>query len=97
MSLINPLESVIAIQSERGTIRSKHPAVMPVKLPIEYIKTMTTEGDYVLEPFAGSGTTLIACHETGRKCLAMEISEEYCEVIIERYENLTGIKAEKLA
>ena len=92
-----PLESVIAIQSERGTIRSKHPAVMPVKLPIEYIKAMTTEGDYVLEPFAGSGTTLIACHETGRKCLAMEISEEYCEVIIERYENLTGIKAEKLA
>ena len=60
---------------------------MPVKLPIEYIKAMTNEGDFVLEPFAGSGTTLIACEQTGRKCLAMEISEEYCDVIIERYKN----------
>lgn len=81
-----PLESVIAIASERGPIRSKHPAVMPVGLPAEYIKAMTDEGDYVLEPFAGSGTTLIACEQTGRRCLAMEISPEYCEVIKERYE-----------
>ena len=81
------LETVIAIPSERGKIRSKHPAVMPVNLPIEYIKAMTNEGDYVLEPFAGSGTTLIACEQTGRKCLAMEISEEYCDVIIERYKS----------
>ena len=81
------LETVIAVPSERGPIRSKHPAVMPVKLPIEYIKAMTNEGDFVLEPFAGSGTTLIACEQTGRKCLAMEISPEYCDVIIERYEN----------
>ncbi len=80
-----PLESVIAVASERGPIRSKHPAVMPVGLPAEYIKAMTNEGDYVLEPFAGSGTTLIACEQTGRRCLAMEISEEYCEVIMERY------------
>ena len=82
-----PLESVIALASERGPIRSKHPAVMPVKLPVEYIKAMTDEGDYVLEPFAGSGTTLIACEQTNRRCLAMEISEEYCDVIIERYES----------
>ncbi|MBQ3456616.1 MAG: site-specific DNA-methyltransferase [Synergistaceae bacterium] len=81
-----PLESVLAVASERGPIRSKHPAVMPVGLPAEYIKAMTNEGDYVLEPFAGSGTTLIACEQTGRRCLAMEISEEYCEVIKERYE-----------
>ena len=40
----------------------------------------------MLEPFAGSGTTLIACEQTDRRCLAMEISPEYCEVIIERYE-----------
>ncbi len=81
------LETVVSVPSERGPIRSKHPAVMPVKLPIEYIKAMTNEGDSVLEPFAGSGTTLIACEKTGRKCLAMEISPEYCDVIIERYEN----------
>lgn len=85
-----PLESVLAVASERGPIRSKHPAVMPVGLPLEYIKAMTNEGDYVLEPFAGSGTTLIACEQTGRRCLAMEISEEYCEVIMERYAKETS-------
>ena len=89
------LETVVAITSERGPIRSKHPAVMPVQLPVEYIKAMTNEGDYVLEPFAGSGTTLIACEQTGRKCLAMEISEEYCDVIIERYREFK--KAEEAA
>ena len=89
------LETVVAVPSERSAIRSKHPAVMPVKLPIEYIKAMTNEGDFVLEPFAGSGTTLIACEQTGRKCLAMEISEEYCDVIIERYREFK--KAEEAA
>ena len=79
------LETVVVVPSERGSIRSKHPAVMPVQLPVEYIKAITNEGDYVLEPFAGSGTTLIACEQTNRRCLAMEISEEYCDVIIERY------------
>ena len=88
------LESVVAVPSERGSIRSKHPAVMPVKLPIEYIKAMTNEGDYVLEPFAGSGTTLIACEMTGRKCLMMEISPEYCEIIIDRYKKIFGMYAE---
>ena len=80
-----PLGSVISLNTERGPIRSKHPAIMPVKLPIEYIKAMTNEGDYVIDCFCGSGTTLVACEQTGRRCLAMEISEEYCEVIIERY------------
>lgn len=83
------LETVVAIPSERGPIRSKHPAVMPVALPIEYIKAMTNEGDYVLDTFAGSGSTLIACERTNRKCLAMEISEKYCDVITERYFNET--------
>ena len=84
------LETVVAVPSERSAIRSKHPAVMPVGLPLEYIKAMTNEGEYVLEPFAGSGTTLIACDRTGRSCLAMEISEDYCEVIKERYEKERG-------
>ena len=52
--------------------------------------------DIVLDAFLGSGTTLIACNETGRKCLGMEISEEYYSLIIDRYEKLTGIKAERL-
>ena len=82
-----PLGSVISVNTERGPIRAKHPAIMPVKLPIEYIKAMTNEGDYVIDCFCGSGTTLVACEQTGRRCLAMEISPEYCGVIIERYED----------
>ena len=44
--------------------------------------------------FGGSGSTLIACEETGRKCRMMELSEKYCDVIIEIWEKLTGEKAE---
>ena len=49
--------------------------------------------DLVYEPFAGSGTTVIACERTGRTCMAMEISPAYCDVIVKRWEILTGKKA----
>jgi DNA modification methylase len=42
------------------------------------------------EPFCGSGTTLIAAEQLGRKCYGMEISPQYCDVIVRRWENLTG-------
>jgi len=45
------------------------------------------------EPFAGSGTTLIACEQLGRRCFAIEIDPAYCDVIVQRWENLTGQKA----
>ena len=49
--------------------------------------------DYVYDPFGGSGTTLIACEKTNRKCLMMEISPHYCDVIIKRWQKFTGKKA----
>ena len=58
------------------------------------IDNSTKRGDVVLDVFGGSGSTLIACEETGRKCRMMELSEKYCDVIIERWEKLTGEKAE---
>jgi DNA modification methylase len=64
-----------------------HPAQFPVLLPAEYIKAF---GDSVYEPFCGSGTTLIAAEQLGRKCYGMEISPQYCDVIVRRWENLTG-------
>jgi DNA modification methylase len=70
---------------ELSAIRSEHPAVFPVKLPEEYIKAMTKENDYVIEPFGGSGTTLIACEKTNRKCRIMELDPKYCDVIRRRY------------
>lgn len=64
-------------------------AQMPVELAEEYIKAITQKGDYVIDCFGGSGTTLIACEMTGRKCLMMEISPDYCDVICRRYYKLT--------
>ena len=65
--------------------------------PIEYMKrpieNNSKAGDYVYEPFAGSGTTIIAAEMTKRKCLAIEISPAYVDVCVQRWENFTGGKA----
>jgi DNA modification methylase len=52
--------------------------------------------DTVYEPFAGSGTTLIACERTGRACIAMELDPGYCDVVVRRWEEFTGKKAERV-
>ena len=58
--------------------------------------TGNTEGDIVIDTFGGSGTTMIACEQLGRKCRMMELDPHYCTVIIARWEKLTGQKAIKL-
>jgi DNA modification methylase len=90
------MESVIECYAETGAIRKEHPATFPVKLPSEYIQALTDEGDNVIEPFGGSGTTLIACEQTNRNCFCMELEPKYVDVIINRWETLTGKKAVKL-
>jgi DNA modification methylase len=95
--LSNPykqMESVVQILPEQGEIIKEHPATFPVQLPAEYIKAMTDEGDIVIEPFGGSGTTLIACEQLGRQCRIMELEPKYVDVIIKRWEDMTGQKAE---
>ena len=87
------MESVLPMHPELGKIRSLHPATFPVGLPGEYIKSMTDAGDAVIEPFCGSGTTLIACEQTGRCCYGMELEPKYVDVIINRWEQFTGQKA----
>jgi DNA modification methylase len=87
------MESVVSICSETGKIRALHPATFPVGLPAEYIKAMTDVDGMVIEPFGGSGSTLIACEQLQRKCFCMELDPHYCDVIIERWENFTGKKA----
>ena len=84
------MESVISTLSEHGAIRSEHPATFPVQLPAEYIKAMTAEGGAVIDPFGGSGTTLIACDQLKRRCYMCELDEHYVDVIIQRYINWTG-------
>ena len=73
--------------------RDGHPAAFPVELPARLIKMHTREGDNVIEPFCGSGTTLIACEQLNRTCFGMEFDPKYCDVIIKRWETLTGEKA----
>lgn len=76
---------------ERGV---NHPAMFPVGLPEFFIKAYSDKGDITYDPFIGSGTTLIACEQTGRKCFGMELSPLYCDVIIKRWEDFTGQTAE---
>lgn len=75
-------------------LEMEHPAVFPVELAAFVIKTWSTdELENVFEPFGGSGTTLIAAEQLNRKCYAIEIEPKYCDVIVERWQNLTGQKA----
>ncbi|MBI4118580.1 MAG: DNA modification methylase [Parcubacteria group bacterium] len=68
----------------------------PVEILIPYIKVLTKRGDLVLEPFGGSGSTLIASVSLGRRCYVMEKVPTYAEVIIARWEKHTGKKARKI-
>lgn len=72
-----------------------HPTQKPVKLFAEIVKKFDKNNNFktVLDLFGGSGSTLIACEQLGRTCYMMELDPKYCDVIIKRWENLTGEKA----
>lgn len=85
---------------EIGTNKTQlenHLACYPVALPVKGIITMTNENDIVCDPFLGSGSTLIAAEKTGRICYGMEIDPCYVDIIIERYEQYAGNKAQKIS
>ncbi len=73
-----------------------HPTMKPVGLLRRLILNSSHIGDWIYDPFSGSGSTLCACEQTMRKCLAIELDPEYCQIIITRWEKLTGKKAKKL-
>lgn len=68
----------------------EHPTQKPVELSARAIRNHTLPGEATYEPFAGSGSALIASEQLTRRCLAMEIDPAYCDVIVKRWENLTG-------
>lgn len=81
------------LEFDRPTVNKEHPTMKPVALFDYQIKNNTKGGDIVLDLFAGSGTTIIACEQNGRNAYAMEFDPKYCDVIVKRWENLTGEKA----
>ena len=74
----------------RDELLASHPTVKSLPLVKDAILDASDEGDLVLDLFGGSGTTLIAAEETNRKCCMMELEPKYCDVIIRRWQQLTG-------
>ena len=73
-----------------------HPTQKPVRTLGQIIDRFSEKNDIVMDVFGGSGSTMIACEQTERQCLMMELDPHYCDVIIDRWEQYTGRKAEKV-
>jgi DNA modification methylase len=74
----------------------EHPTMKPVEMWIYAIKNHTSKNNIIIDPFLGSGTTIIAAEKTKRICYGVEIDPHYCDVIIGRWEKYTGNKAKKV-
>ena len=79
--------------SNTGEVKKEHNAQKPLQLVMNALNASTDPGELVVDFFAGSGTTLIACENAHRRCYSMEIDPAYCDVIVRRYEQSTGEKA----
>lgn len=84
------------VTKDKKEANSEHPTVKPLKLIIPKIAISSNEDDIVVDMFCGSGSTLIACEKLNRICYAVEYSPEYVNETIDRWEALTGLKAEKI-
>lgn len=73
-----------------------HPTIKPVEMYIYLMNNSSQEGDIILDNFAGSGTIIIAAEYAKRRGYAMELDPQYCNVIIQRWQRITGLKYEKL-
>jgi DNA modification methylase len=75
---------------DRPKASREHPTMKPVPLWAQAVTDGSRRGEVVYDPFLGSGTTLIAAEQLGRKCYGMEIDPQYCDVIVKRWEDFTG-------
>ena len=78
-----------------NTAKYVHPTQKPVRLAERALKRNSASGDIVIDVFGGSGSTLIGREQMGRRCYVMELDPKYCDVIVKRWEKLTGKKAVK--
>lgn len=82
-------------ESSENGVKENHPAAFPVYVAAKVVEIHTRTGAVVLDVFGGTGTTLIAAEQLNRTCYMMELDPHYCDVIIARWEELTGGKAER--
>ena len=90
---INDRTLTTVIDEKRPAKNLLHPTMKPIELISQFIKNSSREHDNVLDSFGGSGSTLIACEQLKRNCYMCELDPRYVDVIIDRWENLTGEKA----
>ena len=91
----NAQSSVLEVPRPRAA--REHPTMKPVELIEIALRNSSARRDLVLDPFAGSGSTLVACERLGRRARLLELDPAYCDVILARYERLTGRPAELLS
>ena len=92
-SFLADVGDVDVIRERKQLVNDLHPTMKPIRLLSKMILNSSDKGDIVTDFFGGSGSTLIACEQLNRKCYMMELDPHYCDVIIQRWENLTGQKA----
>ena len=84
------------IREAKPNVSELHPTMKPLKLIARQIRNSSEPGQTVLDLFGGSGTTLIACEQMDRCCMMMEYDPHYADVIVDRWEKMTGLKALKI-
>ena len=84
------------IYEDKPLVNDVHPTMKPVRLMARLVANSSRKKEIVLDIFGGSGSTLIACEQLGRRCFMMELDPKYVDVIIDRWETFTGKKAERI-
>jgi len=84
---------IFGVKNESGNSKTIHPTQKPIQLAEWFFEKWGESKNTIVDVFLGSGSTLIACEKTNRKCYGMELDEHYCDVIVKRWEEYTGKKA----
>lgn len=95
IALIKEFYKYTTVVDENKPLKdAEHPTMKPIKLMARFVENSSKPGEIVLDNFGGSGSTLMACEQTGRKCRTMELDPQYADVILDRWEKFTGKTAE---
>lgn len=96
LQLQDPPFSTTVLCENKPAVSALHPTMKPLGLLALLLRNSSRRGELVLDPFGGSGSTLIAAEQLGRICYTIELDPHYCDAIIDRWQKQTGQKAKKL-